>query len=335
MYWIEFFVSSAVIVFGGIRLTVYADRLSDKLQLGKVWIGIVLLGVVTSLPEAVTSLAAIISLHANDLAVGNLLGSNVFNPMFIVVMDMLYRQGSLTNAVEPNASHQLSGRFAILLTFFVVLDILFNGAFPTAHLGSFSVGGVLIAVFYLIGMRRLAKLGVGQTVIPTSAVPSSPKDASLARIWIQLMISAVMVVVGAIWLTESADAIALNTGLGRTFVGSIFLALVTSLPEMVVTLSALKLGALDLAIGNIFGSNMTNMFIVCICGLVHRGGPLLAAVKPTHMFTAALSILLTHVVLQGISMKNKRTIFGIGWDSALMMLLFIAGTAFLYHMRLL
>ena len=262
MYWLEFFIGAVIIIFAGIRLTVCADKLSDELQFGKVWVGIILLGVATSLPEAITSLTAVISLRANDLAIGNLLGSNNFNPMLIVVMDVLYHRGSVTNALVPNASHKVSARFAILLTFLVIFDIMFNGAFPAFHIGPLSVGGALILIFYFVGIRQLAGLGGEQPAIERGRSQADKKKMSVAGIWVQLALSAVSVVVGAIWLAKSADTIALQTGLGQTFVGSIFLALVTSLPEMVVSLSALRLGSLDLAIGNIFGSNMANMFIV-------------------------------------------------------------------------
>ena len=333
MYWLEFFISAVIIILAGIRLTVCADKLSDELQFGKVWTGIILLGVATSLPEAVTSLTAILSLRANDLAIGNLLGSNNFNPMLIVVMDVLYRQGSITNALKPNVSHQVSARFAIFLTFLVILDIMFNGAFPAFHAGPLSVGGVLILIFYFIGIKRLAKLGAGQAVITSTQNPETKRSSSITGLWVQLAVSAALVVLGAMWLAESADIIAARTGLGETFVGSIFLAIVTSLPEMVVSLSALRLGSLDLAIGNIFGSNMANMFIVFICGLFHQGGPILRAVSPTHMFTAALSILLMHIAIKGISARRKKTVFGLGWDSIIMILIFVLGTAFLYHVR--
>jgi len=336
MYWFEFFISAAIIIFAGIRLTIYADKLSDELQLGKVWVGIVLLGLVTSLPEAIASLTAIVSLHANDLAIGNLLGSNNFNPMLIVVMDVMYRRGSVTNAVHPDLSHKVSARFAMFLAFLVIADIIFNAAFPAFHVGRLSVGGALIALFYFIGMRRLAGLnGGGQVSVISGQEQATKRSTTLTRIWIELLVSALLVVVGAMFLAKSADMIALHTGLGRTFVGSIFLALVTSLPEMVVSLSALKLGALDLAIGNIFGSNMTNMFIVFICGLFHRGGPVLGAVSRTHMATAALSILLTYVAIKGIFTRDKKTVLGVGWDSVIMVILFIIGTGILYQLRLL
>jgi len=334
MVWLKFIISAVVIIFAGIRLTTDADVLSEKLQLGKVWVGIILLGLVTSLPEAVTSLVSVIYLRADNLAIGNLLGSNNFNPMLIVVMDVMYRQGSVTNAISPNASHTTSARFAILLVAIVIVDILINTIFPSAHIGLRSAGSILIALCYFIGMRQLALLGTGQSVSTPISPQTARQDVSMVRISLSLAFSAFLVIVGAVLLAQSADIIAQQTGLGGTFFGSIFLAFVTSLPEMVVSLAALKLGSLDLAVGNIFGSNMTNMFIVFICGLFHRNGPILGAVSKVQIITAVLSILLTYVAIKGICTRDKKTIFGLGIDSLIMIFLFIVGTSILYQLRL-
>ena len=137
----------------------------------------------------------------------------------------------------------------------------------------------------------------------------------------------------AVWLANIADTLADTTGLGRTFVGSIFLAFCTSLPEIVVSVSAIKLGSLDLALGNIFGSNMVNMFILSLCGFVPAQGPILKGVSHAHIFTIALSLVLTAFRVFGIRDKKKKTFLGLGWDSLLMLTAFIFGVRILYSMR--
>jgi len=335
MHWIEFLISASIIIYAGIRLTIYADKLSDELQLGKVWIGIVLLGLVTSLPEAITSLVSIVSLGADNLAIGNLLGSNNFNPMLIVVIDVMYRQGALTTDIQPSSLHKVSACFAILLSGIVIVDIVFNVPVLNIRGMSLSAGSLMIAVCYFVGMRKLALLSTEQSVISPSSERPVQQNTVMIRIWIQLLINAVLVIVGAMWLARSANIIAQQTGLGGTFFGSIFLAFVTSLPELVVSISALRLGSLDLAIGNIFGSNMTNMFIVFVCSLFYRGAPLLGAVSKVHVITAALSILLTYVAVKGIFIRNKKTVFGLSLNSLIMIVLFLIGTGILYKLRLL
>ncbi len=320
--WLKFLISAVVIVVAGIRLTESVDQFSDCLQIGKVWIGVVLLGFITSLPEMITSLVAVVSLHAGDLAVGNILGSNNFNPMLLVVMDFFYRKGSITNVIHSQRSHNASAGFAVLLTGGVILGIIFKSSFATS---------ILIALGYFAGMYYLAKIEKEDERERESF--HSKENYSLVKMCFNIGISAVAVIGASIFLTGSADALADQTGLGRTFVGSIFLALVTSLPEMVISLSALKIGAFDLAIGNIFGSNMTNIFIVSICNIFYRGGNLLNEVSHTHILTAVLSILLTGMVIAGIHFKNKKTFLGLGIDSYLMTGLFIVGTKVLYYLR--
>lgn len=333
MYWIQFLICAVFIILAGIRLTEYADKLSDQSNIGKAWIGIVLLGLVTSLPEAITSLTSVISLKANDMAIGNVLGSNNFNPMLIFVMDAFYRRGSVTNDVDINRSHDIAGSFAIVLALVVAGEIILGMHGCIFRVSFISFGSILIAVLYFGGMRSLAKIdAVQQKSSDIEPVKAQDCTMSMLSIWVNLIISALVVIVAAMWLAKTGDVIADKTGLGRTFVGSIFLAVVTSLPEMVVSLSALRLGAFDMAIGNIFGSNMTNIFVIFLCDLFSKGA-ILSSINPVHILTAAISILLVVIVLVGIKMKNKRTFFGLGWDSILMFFIFVAGNFLLYRLR--
>ena len=329
MYWIEFFISAALIIAAGIHLTKYADRLSDALNLGKLWIGIVLLGFVTSLPEAITCVASIVKLEANDLAAGNLLGSNNFNLLLLVLMDMFYRQGSVTNKISSRQSHRVSGLLSVLLMAIVVGEIAFADVFSSFRVAHISYAMILICLVYFWGMSLLAKLEKDHH----ESVDPSGKVYPLITIWFHLILSASVVIVSAMWLARSADIIAVETGLGRSFVGTILLALVTSLPEMVVTLSALRMGAFDLSLGNIFGSNMTNMFIMFICACVYTKGPFLRDINPTHLITPLIGILMTFIALEGIARKEKRVYGVLGLDTIFLLLLFVGGTAIFYVIR--
>lgn len=335
MLYIQFFMSAALIVAAGVRLTTRADALSDRLKLGKVWVGIVLLGIITSLPEAVASLTAVISLQANDLAIGNMVGSNNFNLMLIVVMDMLYRNGSVTNKIGYNRSNTIPAVFAMMLALVVIGDIYLNSHGFSFQVGHVGLGSFLIVGLYVSGMaisKNICKQGQ-LSVYQPEPEGFADNNVSLARIYTELSISTVIVVLSAIWLTNTAEDIARATGLGQTFVGTIFLAFATSLPEMVVTLSALKIGVLDLAIGNIFGSNIANIFILSICDFCYRTGNIFFSVSKTHMMTAGLSIVLTLIVLGGFRNNTKKTIGRLGWDSWLLLILFLSGLMALYYFK--
>jgi len=331
MLYLQFIISAGVIIFAGVQLTIFADILSDRLRLGKIWVGVILLGLVTSLPEAVTSLIAVAWLEAPDLGVGNMLGSNSFNIFLLVVMDMVYRGGAVTDKLSYSRSLR-PAFWAVLLTAVVFAEMLF-GAPVVPGLPLVGMGNVLVILLYFIGIRVLARQGsLEKRVDVKEALP----DASLRplrTIYGYLFWSALFVVLGAVWLVSTAERIAEITGLGQTFFGTMVLACVTSLPEMVVTLSALRLGTFDLAIGNIFGSNMINMFIVALTDIFYTRGPVLRAVSPAHTLTAVLSMAMTVVALTGIRMKDKRTFLGLGWDSCLLLAIFILGMTVLYHIR--
>lgn len=332
MPWMTFLISAVVIVFAGIQLTKCADILSDRFHWGKTWIGIVLLGFVTSLPEAITSLASVISINADDLAVGNILGSNNFNPLLIVLMDFAYRKGAVTNDISYKKVHVFSAVFAVVLTGIVIAEIGLGGlGISLTRIGPFSLGTFSVGILYFVFIYKLSRVSDedNEDLLEVGAESQEPTYL----IFVKLFFSIAFVVGGAIFLANSADMLAETTGLGRTFVGSIFLAIATSLPEVVVTLAALKLGQLDLAIGNIFGSNMTNVFILSLCELFHKGAPILSRVSCTHIFTGAMSIVLVTIAMAGIRFKGKKKILFAGIDSWIMLILFILGTGLLYQFR--
>ena len=332
MVWLQFIFSSLLIIIAGVRLTTFADILGDRLNVGKVWIGIILLGIVTSLPEAVSSLTAAVALDAPDLAVGNMVGSNNFNICLVLVMDVFYRHGPVTNQIHFIRANVLPAVFSLALIAAVMLDIA-AGRGRMMAVGFVSSGSLAVLFGYFAAMRVLSRYQSSGALPAAGAAGKTGQDVSARTIVLNLLMSAVLVVVGAVWLANSADRIAEVTHLGRTFVGTFFLALVTSLPEMVVTVSAVKLGALDLAVGNIFGSNMTNMFLIGVCDLFYVKGPILGQVSPRHLVTAVSSILLTAVVLAGMRQSSKKGWAGVGWDSWLAGALFFCSMVIMYYVR--
>lgn len=328
MVWIIFLTSAAIIVAAGSRLTVSADKLCARLGLGDVWIGIVLLGLITSMPEAVSSLIAVVSLGAGDLALGNLLGSNNFNPLLLVVMDFVYRKGSVTSRISPKPSHGFSAGYAIVLTVLVVFDIFASRVWAWPSWNGITVSLGALALIYTGGMYHLSRCDGAPS---PHGIKERDTPETTGAILMTLMICAFCVVIASIWLTNSCDQIAAQTGLGQTFVGSLLLAMVTSLPEMVVTLSAMSLKNFDMAIGNIFGSNMTNMLILVICAAAAPGQDLMSTANPNHILTGINSIVMVAIILIGLRSAKKKTFWGVGWDTLLMLTAFL-GTNFLLYL---
>ena len=95
-----------------------------------------------------------------------------------------------------------------------------------------------------------------------------------------VVIAAVIILTAAPFLVMAAEGIATESGLGETFVGASFLALATSLPELATALAAVRIGAYDLAVGALLGSNAFNMAIIFVADLAYTSGPILSAVDP-------------------------------------------------------
>ncbi|HSA30414.1 MAG TPA: hypothetical protein P5160_01305 [Candidatus Omnitrophota bacterium] len=332
MMWVQFAVSAALILYAGTYLTRYADRLCDALGLGKVWIGVVLLGFVTSLPEAGSSMVALLQLHAPDLAVGNMLGSNNFNLLLLVFLDLFYRKGAVTDLISCGRAQRVPAYFAIFLTSLVGMEIWMGQQRTLPAVLGIGWGSWAVCLGYIAGMRAVYQSNPGVCGSDRQECLAGSRNG-LGGIYGGLFISGVVVVAAAVWLANTADQIAQVTGWGRTFVGSLFLAMATSLPEMVVTLSALKLGQMDLAIGNIFGSNMVNMFLLFVCDVFVRSGALLGMVSGSHLWTVVIGIVMTAVAFAGLRYKGKVTFFALGWDTWTLFVLYGLGMAVLYQLR--
>lgn len=235
--WFHFLVSAILVILGGIKLTKYADIVSDQFRINKTWAGMILLGAVTSFPEFAASFSAAVFINAPNLAVANISGSININLMVIVLMDFLYRKGSVTSQASDIKTYELSSLFFGLLALIVVADIFLAGHFKTFALGSLSYASILIMGIYGLG----AKIIFESTNHEIHLVdPSDQEQQDRSKALLKLVISALVVVAGGLWLSRSCNEIAMRTLFGQTFVGVFFMGFVTSLPEIVVSLAALK-----------------------------------------------------------------------------------------------
>jgi cation:H+ antiporter len=112
------------------------------------------------------------------------------------------------------------------------------------------------------------------------------------------------------------EALAVTMGWNETFVGTIFLALVTSVPELVISIEAVRIGAVDLAIGGILGSNLFDLLILAFADMAYLKGPILAAASGVHMLTAITALTMTGIAVVGLCSRPKAAVFRvIGWAS--------------------
>lgn len=289
-------IAALVIIAAGTFLTRASDRIAELTGLGRLLIGSVLLAGTTSLPELFVDMSSVRK-GMPDLAVGDLMGSSLANLLILAIGDLLHRQ---KNGVfsHHSSAHALSGTMSINMAAITGMGIFLGPALARFELGGLGIGPLAITVSYILGLRLVyydqqlhAKEG------DTSAPPGS-KNRALARAVFVVAASSLAILIAAPFLSGSAGALADRTGLGKTFIGSTLVAFTTSLPELVATIAAVRMGAFDLAIGNVFGSNTFNMILLVPLDLLHRGS-LLAAVSKAHVLTCLATVLATSVAVMG------------------------------------
>jgi len=147
-------------------------------------------------------------------------------------------------------------------------------------------------------------------------------------------LNASFIVVAATWLPFIGDRLAAETGLGSSFVGSILVAMTTSLPELVVCIAALRIGAADMAVANLFGSNMFNICILAVDDIAYRPGSFFAAVSTNHLVTACIAIVMTGIAVVSLTFRiQKKTVLRLGWDALALLLAYFANISLLYLLR--
>jgi cation:H+ antiporter len=311
---VQFTLCAVFIARAGYLLSRSADALAEAHGWGRGWVGLALLATVTSLPELASGITAVAIVGAPNLAVGNALGACVVNLLFLVVVDALQRRQPMYR--EASATHLLSAGFGIVMLGFVAMSLLTGSRTPAVlHVGVYSP--ILLAL-YLLALNAVH--GYERQIIVAAAGSAAPYEPAarcqIRRLWRRFGVAALVVLAAGSWLPRVADALAQELGLSRSFVGTILMAVVTTLPEMAVTLGALRLGALDMAIGNLLGSNLFNVMILAIDDAFYVRGPLLADVDAVHAGTAVTAMVMTGLVIIGLVMRPQgRMLRVVSWVS--------------------
>lgn len=327
--WFQFALCAALIAVAGTRLSRYGDVIADKTGLGATWVGLLLMATVTSLPELVTGISAVALARAPDIAVGNALGACVINLAMLVVLDLLDRGGSVYT--RASQGHILSAGFGVVLAGFVGINLLFAQHGWTYALGWVGVYSLFIALVYAIAMRTLFQYERRSRAAFVEEKVERYPHITLRAAGVRYAAAALVVVGAGIWLPHIGARLATAMSWEQSFVGSLFIALATTLPEMTVTVAALRLGALDLAVSNLLGSNLFNLLIVAIDDVFYRPGPLLSDVSGAHAVSAFSAVMMSGVVIVGLLYRPSGRVFKtVGWASLVLLTLYLLNVSFLY-----
>ncbi len=323
MVWLEFAVASIVVVLAAVKLAEYGDAISERTGLGGMFIGTLLMAGATSLPELLTTVNSL-DQDVPNLAAGNLFGSNMFNMFLLAVLDLMNQQARILRLVAMR--HALTASLATLLigtaTFFVLADV-------DTHVGWIGLGSLLLMALYLIGVWLIRRGS-----LPASGTAPVEVEPGLPPLWRALvgfsLATAVLVVV-APWLVRTSVHLADITGVGTGFVGTALLGMVTSLPELVAALAAARIGAYDLAVGNLFGSNVFNMFVLGLTDVFYVEGLFLQEIDANFALAGIIGLVLTNLGLIGNLARVERRLLIVEVDALVIFVVYLVGLWFLFQ----
>jgi len=329
LLWLEFLGVTSLILFSGTKLPRYGDIISEKTGLSRLWLGMFLMAGVTSLPELATGLSAV-SADLPDIAAGNIFGSCIFNVFILGILDTLSKKVPLSSKI--NQGSILTAGMSVLLLGGVSVSLFLGDKLP--GLGWIGLYTPLIVWGYLGTIRMSFKSERKRSLSISGKDEERPASRMTLRAAVgHYVLHAAVVVGAALFLPSIAEGLAEMTGLGQTFIGNVFTAISTSLPELTVSVASLRIGAVDMAVGNIFGSNVFNMFILAIEDVFYFKGPLLSFIEPQHMIPALLAMAMTGLAVAGLIYNSEKKRFLWAWDSLGIILIFIANLFLLYMFR--
>lgn len=321
MVWLEFIVTAALIVISANYLAKFGDVIAIRTRMGGMFIGILLMASATSLPELLTSLSSV-QQNTPNIAAGNLFGSSAVNMLMLAILDLTHRSKHILRSAAKR--HALTGSLAVLM---ITLVLFFLEADINVKLGWIGLDAIIIMAAYIVSVKIISV----DTKTDKKVEEEIPEGT--LKLWVGvvgfLAAAGVLLLVTPV-MVRSANEIAEITGLGTSFVGTTLVALVTSLPEVVTTISAIRIGASDMAIGNLFGSNMFNMFAIGITDLFYVDGRYLSVIDPSFMLVGMVGLMMTIIGLVGNVAKLEKRIFFIEVDALLLFIIYIAGMVLLY-----
>ena len=278
---------------------------------------------VTSLPELFVGIGSAGIQGNADLAVGNVLGACVFNLLLLSVLDAFHRGPGLLSTAGPQQI--LSATFGIVLLALVGLGLFLPDQYVL--LGWVGVLSLVFLTIYLFAIRMVHRQIEAD---PARGDGGGDGDrAALRGVIVRYVAHAAVVIGAALILPGFAERIVQETGLEASFVGTLFLATATSLPEGAVSLTALRIGAVEMAVSNLLGSNLFNIAILAIDDIAYQEGLLLKHASDAHLVTVFSTVIMSAIVIAGLTFRSapKRSL--LAWDTFLIALVYLANLSLL------
>lgn len=327
--WIQFVLCAAVILYTGSQLSRHGDVLAKKTGLSGGWIGLVLLATVTSLPELVTSISSVTMHNLPNMAVSGLLGSCMFNMMVIAGLDVMSKKQPVSHMVHQG--HMLAAGFGIVMTGFAAVDILFSKYLPVyGFLNNSDPISIAYIPVYLIAMKLIYSYEKRSVEECIDATAEQDKDRSVIRSGLLFALNSIFIVAAACYLPEIGGEIGRITGWGESFIGSSFIAIATSLPEITVSVAAARMGAFDMAVANLLGSNLFNLVILTLTDFCYLKGPLLREVAVVNTLAALTAMISMGIVVIGLTYRAEKKFLFLAGDAVGVIAVYVMANVLLF-----
>ncbi len=310
----------------GVRFTRTVDVLADRTGIGEALAGAVLLGAATSLPGLITTVTGALDGQAG-FAVSNAMGGIAAQTSFLVLADLIYRRANLERAAAslPNVMQT-----AILIA--LVGLVLLAATGPDVSLLGVHPASLALIVVYVYGLRLVQRMHARPMWRPRATDDTVVDDvdsdddspATTRRLWLEFAALAAVVAVVGYLIGQAGLSIARDSGLSGSVVGALFTSVVTSLPELVTVLTAVRIGALTLAVSNIVGGNTFDVLFVAAADLAFRSGSVYHAVDQQALFVLALTVVMTAMLAGGLLYRDERYI---GFEGVAILVTYACGIA--------
>jgi cation:H+ antiporter len=328
---ILFVFSTMVIAVAGTKLTRTADQLADLTGLGEALFGAVFLGAITSLAGIITSVVAALNDHPK-LAMSNAIGGIAAQTVFLSIADIAYSRGNLEHAAASFANLMYG---VLLIGLLSIVLIGFSG--PEISILNIHPLSFLLIILYFAGSKLISSAKekpMWRPRVTLDTIKDVPEEKNISqmilkKLVLRFVILALIVAGSGYSVARSGITIADQTLLSEGFVGVLFTAVATSLPELIVSIAAVRQKAVTLAVGNIIGGNTFDVLFVAFADMAYSKGSILHAITQDQIFIVALTMLMTSALILGLLHREQKGIGKIGWESFLIILLYLAGNAFL------
>lgn len=327
-----FLIAVLCIALAGTRMAKVADKLADATGLGEAFVGALFLGGSTSLAGIVTSVTAAAHNHP-ELAVSNALGGIAAQTVYLGIADLTYRKANLEHAAASAATLTQ----ATLLVTLLAIPLAAMASPPMSVLG-IHPASLIIPIAYFFGLRLISEAQTSPMWRPRHTAETQleeltvdkTKSVGLGWMWLQFAGLALIVAIAGYVVGAAGISISTQSGLSESLVGSLFTAISNSLPELVTTVAAVRQGALTLAVGGVLGGNSFDVLLVAISDLAYRQGSIYQVLSSQQVFIVALTILMTGILLLGLLRREKHGIGNIGFESVLLLILYLSGFSVLF-----